>query len=60
LAQFKPQKALTFAVEARRIKNEGFWDQYRPFENWIYAWGRNAMSKSEPHFVLSALPVAAR
>jgi hypothetical protein len=26
LAQFKPQKSLTFAVEARRIKNERLCD----------------------------------
>ena len=30
MAQFKPQKSLTFAVEARGIKNEGFWDAIRP------------------------------
>jgi Mrp family chromosome partitioning ATPase len=35
LAQFKPQKSLTFAVEARCIKNEGFWDAILTIETAI-------------------------
>jgi hypothetical protein len=37
LAQFKPQKSLTFAVQARCIKNEGFWDAILFLETAIHA-----------------------
>jgi len=39
LAQFKPKKSLTFAVKARCIKNEGFWDAILTIETAIHASG---------------------